>query len=356
MLYASVSSKLLGLGLLLLFSSRVGTLCAAERAKMPVEVERYGELYCQAVSATDTTFIDSVIHTVYSTSALQNIGATRLLAQIDRVRQTFGGLEYHHAELREVQTGNRISRVLHVHAQSQARNSWHDLQFRLEPDPPHKLNELAFIAEASAPVALPESSVLDAGVLSWLQDYVGKLERQEEMSGALLIARGDSILIERYLGSANEHGTPVTPKTKFSLASGGKMFTATAVAQLVEQGKLSFETKIAELLPALPDTGRWREINVGHLLSHTSGIAEYWTEEYLAVRDSLKENSDHLPLILRGGMNFDPGTQFEYSNSNFILAGMLIEAVSGERYFDYLERLLFTKLGMANSGRMDAPD
>jgi CubicO group peptidase (beta-lactamase class C family) len=119
------------------------------------------------------------------------------------------------------------------------------------------------------------------------------------------------------------------------------MFTALGLALLVEEGKVAFDTPLERFFPDLGDATWRRTATVGHLLSHTSGVVEYWnpeTDEALTHTASLAEI---FPFVKQAGTRFTPGEECEYSNSNFILAGMVIEMVSGMDYYNFVrERIL----------------
>jgi CubicO group peptidase (beta-lactamase class C family) len=264
-----------------------------------------------------------------------------------RVHEMLGELEFHHAELVEVDLGGRTSRVLHAYARGKGRNRWSDLQFRIEPAPPYRMTELVFIAEVAEPVYLPNGDITDSATLAWLDDYVDRLVARNDLSGSLLIARGDSVLFERYFGYADVKRTRrVDAGTRFNLGSGNKMFTAIGIAQLIERGKLELGDPFGPFVPGFADSAFARRVTLGRLLSHTSGIREYWTREYAAARPALESTKDLLPWINRAGTEFEPGTRRQYSNSNYALAGLVLERASGEDYHRYVREHVCAPLGM----------
>jgi CubicO group peptidase (beta-lactamase class C family) len=210
---------------------------------------------------------------------------------------------------------------------------------------------LAFIAEVTQPVFLPNGAITDAGTLEWLNDYLDRLVRDYDLSGSALVAIGERVVFERVFGFEDvARSRPVTASTHFNLASASKMFTALAVARLVADGKLSYADPIDRFFPDFPDRAHARATTVAHLLSHTSGVGEYWTAETDAALRDVRNTADVYPFVVRAGVRFAPGTRHEYSNSNFILAGLIVERVSGTSYETFVARLVTTPLGMKDTG------
>jgi CubicO group peptidase (beta-lactamase class C family) len=266
------------------------------------------------------------------------------------LRQRIGELDYHHSELAEMEQGGAVSRVLHVYARSKGATAWRDLQFRIEPETPYKITQLVFIADVAEPVYLPNGAIEAPSTLKWLDGYVDKLIAENDLSGSVLVAVGDKPIYERVYGWADaKRSVRVTADTRFNLGSGNKMFTAIAVAQLVEAGKLRYSDTIAGYFPDFPDPAFARKVTIHHLLSHTSGIKEYWTDEYDKHRREIREVKQMLPWVYKAGTAFEPGSQCVYSNSNFVLAGLIVEKASGMDYFAYVRKHIYEPLGMTVS-------
>jgi len=263
------------------------------------------------------------------------------------VRERFGALAHHHSELVELEVGGAIRRSLHVYAKAASSERWSDFQFVLEPASPFKFEKLAFIAEVAEPVYLPNGAITEHSTLQWLDDYVDRLVTDNDLAGSVLIARGDSVIYERAFGFADlARKRPVDANTRFNLGSGNKMFTALALAQLMEQRKLALADPIAPWFPDFPDLAFARRVTVAHLLSHTSGIGDYWTDEFDRAKPTLNDLGDLRPWVYRAGTSFAPGSRREYSNSNFALAGLILEQVAGVDYYRYVREHLYAPLGM----------
>ena len=165
---------------------------------------------------------------------------------------------------------------------------------------------------------------------------------------ALAVIRGGVPIKVKGYGLANiELNVPVKPQTVFQSGSVGKQFTAMLVMLLVEQKKIGLDDPLSSYFAGSPDT--WNRITVRHLLTHTSGIADY-TEDSLGVNlrtdyteDQLLEKAQQLPL------QFQPGDKWSYSNTGYVLLGILIHKVSGQFYGDLLKQHVFQPLSMGTA-------
>lgn len=316
-----------------------------------LRIEGYGEAFVRALNSGSEEARRAAIRGIYSQASLADPGLERIAAQMARVSEDLGPVEYHHSEYEVFRRGTFVSHVLHTYVRRKGAKAWNDLQFRLEPQAPHRINALAFIASVTEPVTLPNGPITDPATLEWLDSYINKLCAQDDLSGSLLLASGDRILYERAFGFADAGRTAkATPSTRFNLGSGDKMFTAVAVAQLAEKGRLSYRDSLSKYFPDFPDPVFAGKATVAHLLSHTSGVGEYWTEEYERERGTIRDVGQMLPWVYKAGTDFEPGTAFRYSNSNFILAGLIVEKVSGTDYYDYVHKNITGPLGMNDTG------
>ena len=172
---------------------------------------------------------------------------------------------------------------------------------------------------------------------------------QDLFSGVVLVGEGDEVLYEKAFGQANkDFNVNNTVETKFNIASIGKTFTAVAIMQIVEQGKISLEDSIIKFLPDFP----FEQVpEIRHLLSHTGGLGNYMRHpEFEAKKNTLRSLESLLPMIYDEPLQFEPGSQFRYSNSGYILLGLVIEKITGMKYTDYIQENILTPAGMANTG------
>lgn len=202
----------------------------------------------------------------------------------------------------------------------------------------------AFLA-AQAPAPLPP------GDWPGLQSRLAEAAKADRFSGVVYGVREDQVLVQGAYGLARRgDALPNTLATRFNLASLGKMFTAVAIGQLADQGKLSFEDPILKYLPEYKSQPGWDKVRVKHLLSHTAGFGTYWGPGFDARRADIRAVKDYFPLFLGKPLAFEPGSRWEYSNVGFILLGAIVEKASGEDYFSYIQKHIFDPAGMKDSG------
>lgn len=200
--------------------------------------------------------------------------------------------------------------------------------------------------------------------LNFLDDYFQTLAAQDEFSGVAQVLGGNEILFAGAYGYASRAWqVKNTLETRFDTASLAKLFTAVAILQLVDSGAISLETPVMAFL-GLTDTAISPEVNVSHLLTHTSGIGDDADEEAgEAYEDlwktkpnySVMETVDFLPQFIHKPSNFPPGEGCRYCNVGYVLLGLVIEQVSGMAYRDYVQKHIFAPTGMDRAGffRMD---
>jgi len=181
----------------------------------------------------------------------------------------------------------------------------------------------------------------------------------DDFSGVISITQKGTTVYEKVDGFRNRgEELPNQIDTAFGIASGTKLFTSTAICQLIDQGKISLESKLHDLLTH--DLGNIpKEVTVLHLLSHSSGIADYLDfnskEEKIQFFDThpvnlWTSNEYYLPLFSNKPPAFALGEGADYSNSNFILLGLIIEAVSGMGYREYVMENIIKPLGLTRTG------
>lgn len=183
-----------------------------------------------------------------------------------------------------------------------------------------------------------------------LDSYLYPQVEDKKFSGSIIIAQGDEILLSKGYGLSNwEHQIPNRTDTKFRIASLSKQFTAMAILILQEQQLLSIEDKINEYIKDCPES--WKDITIHHLLTHTSGIPNFWSLS--SFRDILKEKGSitkTMGLVKELPLKFTPGEQFAYSNSGYTILASIVEEVSQTSYEDFLDSSIFEPLKMINTG------
>ena len=178
------------------------------------------------------------------------------------------------------------------------------------------------------------------------------LDRTGVPSASVAIVRNGRVVYTKAYGDARlAPKTPATPEMRYSIGSISKQFTATAILLLQEQGKLSLNDKVAKFIPNLT---RANEVTIRQLLSHTSGYQDYWPQDYVmpmmlkpVTAQKILDGWARIPL------DFEPGTKWQYSNTNYVIAGVIVEKASGMSLLQFLSQKVFTPLGMKSVMNID---
>jgi CubicO group peptidase (beta-lactamase class C family) len=173
---------------------------------------------------------------------------------------------------------------------------------------------------------------------------------QKAFMGAVLVARGDEVILSKGYGFANlEWSIPNTPSTKFRLGSVTKQFTAAAILLLAERGKLALEDPVAKHWPNAPAS--WEAVTLFHLLTHTSGIPNVTNDaDFTQWKMHPSTPEQTLAHVRDKPLEFAPGERMNYSNSGYVLLGRLVERAGGQSYADFLRDNVFKPLGMNDTG------
>ena len=179
------------------------------------------------------------------------------------------------------------------------------------------------------------------------------LRATQAPSASIAVVRGGQIVYEQAYGTARiEPNTAATPSMRYAIGSVSKQFTATAILMLAEQGKLSLTDKVAKWFPQLT---RASEVDIAQLLSMTSGYQDYWPQDYVFPDMQRPATATNIMQRWAGKpLDFAPGTKWQYSNTNYVIAAAIVEQVSGMRFMDFLRQRIFTPLGMTSVVDFDA--
>jgi CubicO group peptidase (beta-lactamase class C family) len=168
-----------------------------------------------------------------------------------------------------------------------------------------------------------------------------------QFAGAVMISKDGAPVFQAASGYADlERKIPNDMETKFRIGSMNKMFTAVAVLQLVQAGKVQLTDPIGKYLPDYPNPDIASKVTVDHLLSHTGGTGDIFGPEFDEHRQELRELKDYIALYGRRGPDYEPGSKWTYSNYGFVLLGAIIEHVTGQSYYDYVRGHVFVPAGM----------
>jgi len=252
----------------------------------------------------------------------------------------------------------RVDRVLEASAERLvvlARNEASEgrrFEFVADPKAPGKIAGIGVEevdpTEAEEPPARPATTDADAARAA--DAYVSEAASRGDFSGVVLLARGGRPFFEKAWGLADrEKKSANTIDTRFNLGSINKIFTQVAIGQLAAAGKLSLADTIRKRLPAYPASYADR-VTIGQLVAMTSGMGDFFGPKFEAApRTKLRSLADYLPLFQDDPLRFEPGTRREYSNAGYVVLGLVIEAASGEDYYDYVREHVFAPAGMKDT-------
>ena len=190
-------------------------------------------------------------------------------------------------------------------------------QSQLSPEMQHKIDDLAAAALAKTGVPSASVAVVKDGQIAYLHAY------------------GNARL---------DPQTAATPPMRYSIGSVSKQFTAASILLLQEEGKLSLDDKVGKFLP---DLTRANDVTIREILSHTSGYQDYWPQDYV-MPEMLQPTTARkiLDVWARKPLDFEPGTKWQYSNTNYVIAGLIVEKASGQPLLQFLQQHIFTPLDM----------
>ena len=230
--------------------------------------------------------------------------------------------------------------------QERAADGFARVVMDIEPEEPHRILKLEVkLIERPAEFALPHMS--DQQLVAVLRKRLEDETASDKFAGAVLVAKdGKAIFAQAYGLADREHNSANTLQTRFSLASMNKMFTAVALMQQVQAGKVALDDPLGKYLPDYPNKELAAKVTIGELLTNTGGTGDIWGPEFDQHRLELHTLQDYIHLYGNRTLRFEPGSRWEYSNYGFILIGAVIEKVSGESYSDYVHQHVFDPAGM----------
>jgi len=197
---------------------------------------------------------------------------------------------------------------------------------------------LAFVATSAAAQQLPPAQV------AAIDQLVAKtLAETRVPSAEIAVVRNGKLVLNKAYGKANE-GLPANPTLPYQIASNSKQFTAMALMLLEDEGKLKLDDHVSKYIPGISGGDR---ITLRQLLSHTSGLQDFWPQDYSFEDMESATTPQHIvDKWAKKPLDFEPGTRWQYSNTGYVVAGMIAEKVSGQPLLTYLRRKIFDPLGM----------
>jgi len=181
-----------------------------------------------------------------------------------------------------------------------------------------------------------------------LDSFFVAMNAHDENMGSIAISSNGVVVYQNAIGYSevnNNLKTPATIKTKYRIGSISKMFTAVMIFQLINEGKLSLETTLATYFPQLPNASK---ITIGEMLDHRSGLYNFTSDSLYAMAKP-KSEAEMIAIFARQKPDFEPDAKAEYSNTNFVLLGYIIEKLTGKPYAEELKKRVTSKIGLADT-------
>src|SRR6185369_4330149 len=197
---------------------------------------------------------------------------------------------------------------------------------------------LLAVPAAAQPLTPAETAAIDRIVTT-------ALAADQVPSASIAIVRDGKIVLTKAYGQAND-GLPARPDQPYQIASNSKQFTAMALLLLEDEGKLSLDDHVSKYIPGITEGDR---ITLRQLLSHTSGLQDFWPQDYSFIDMETPATPQRIiDKWAKKPLDFEPGARWQYSNTGYVVAGLIAEKVSGEPLLSYLNRKIFKPLGMTS--------
>ena len=322
---------------------------AAAKAEFPSTPEgKLARALLEAINSGDKAAVETFVKGNLSSRVLKDDSSGQYLAQIQRLYSQSGGFEL--MQVLPPRGPGEVSALV----RTKKGNYWARFVTRLEKDEPTKLDGWGFRRvpdpESEKADAWATTKMSEAEAINEIERHVAKAAADDRFSGVALIAKGDRVIFNKAYGLADKaNNIPNKLDTKFNLGSMNKMFTSVAIAQLVQAGKLSYDSTLAKVVPEYPNKETAEKITVHQLLTHSSGLGDFFKPEFFQNREKYRNPKDYFPIFANDKLRFEPGKGWSYSNAGFIVLGAIVEAASGQSYFDYVRDHIFKPAGMKDT-------
>jgi len=191
----------------------------------------------------------------------------------------------------------------------------------------------------------------ESEVVRALQQNAAEQAAADRFAGAIAIAKHDRVIFSEAYGLADRKKRLAnTLDTRFRIGSMNKMFTAVAILQLAQAGKVKLTAPLGTYLTDYPNKDVASQVTLHHLLTHTGGTGDIFGPQFEAKRLELRTLGDYVGLYGARGLEFEPGTRWAYSNYGYLILGVVIERVTGGSYYDYVKQHVYEPAGMAATG------
>jgi CubicO group peptidase (beta-lactamase class C family) len=250
-------------------------------------------------------------------------------------------------EIKKIETVTDTS--LTAILKERASDQFGRLEMEVDAATPHHITKLGLRA-IGTPGEFSGGRTSGPEAIATLRAALEKDAAADRFSGAALVAENGKAVFEQAYGMADrDKRTPNQVNTKFRIGSMNKMFTAVAVLQLVQAGKVQLTDPLSKFIPDYGNQELASKVTIHHLLTHTGGTGDIFGPEFEAHRLELKTLNDYVKLYEKRPLQFEPGSRWEYSNYGFVLLGVVIERATGQSYYDYVRERVFKTAGMLST-------
>lgn len=224
------------------------------------------------------------------------------------------------------------------------------LSLEVEEAEPHKVKGVVELRACPTPAEFKQARMSESELVASVKKLAETRAAEDKFSGAVAISKnGKTIFAQAYGLADREKKTPNTLATQFRMGSMNKMFTATAILQLAQAGKLKLTDPLGKYLTDYPNQDVKTKVTIHQLLTHTGGTGDFFGPEFDKHRLELKTLQDYVKLYGTRAPEFEPGSRWEYSNYGFLLLGLIVQRVSGQDYYEYVREHIFKPAGMTSS-------
>ncbi len=336
-------NKILAFAVSLVVLISVTVTASAQPTASQAAAEKHAKALAEFIASGDRSAYAKFVEANFSVEMLK-LPLQRHLNFLSSIHDSSRGYELH-----RVQEWNP-NEVIYL-AKNRLTGIWDGLLVRVEPEAPYRITGIGLRPAKDPPSETRPLSTKE--MASELEALAKKLSEADVFAGAVLLAKNGEVVYKGAFGQANkDFNVPNRTDTKFNLGSMNKMFTAIAVAQLVEKGKLSFDDPLSKFIPDFPNPEAAKKIQIKHLLSHTAGLGGYFTPRYDGLSRARLRTVDDMMKLAREDekdIAFEPGSRWRYSNTGMMVLGKVIEVVSGQTYYDYVRDNIHKPAGMVNT-------
>ena len=302
--------------------------------------------YIRALNSGNAAEFEKFAQANYTPEALQRRTPEERRGMFEQLRGAHGRLEI--VGIRAMGNGLRAD-------VRDERGQMLGFRFTMETAAPHRIASLGIEVGGGGDdegPALPPLQLPKGDFGAPLDAYIRKLP---DFSGNVLVAKDGNVQFEKAYGMASRrYEVPNKPSTRFNVGSITKDFTKVAIGQLAQAGKLKLDAPIATYLPDYPNKDVAQKITIQQLIEHRSGLGDIFTPRYWERNAAqFRTLPSYIDFFANDPLQFEPGKGQRYSNYGYVVLGAIVEAVSGENYFDYVRKHVFEPAAMTGSGFFD---